>query len=114
MSLIPLMKLRLAGPTHLIGVIFCFRLPTAIAALVCAHSGRAIEMLLQRRLNSMFSHRLPTREEKEMRKFSKDPDAISRLSPDQYRVTQQNVTEAPGTGEYLHNKEPGIYVDIVS
>ena len=25
-----------------------------------------------------------------MREFSKDPDAISRLSPEQYRVTQQN------------------------
>src|SRR5499426_154954 len=36
-----------------------------------------------------------------MRKFSKDPDAIARLSPEQYRVTQQNGTEAPGTGEYM-------------
>jgi peptide-methionine (R)-S-oxide reductase len=53
-------------------------------------------------------------EEKEMRKFRKDPDAISRLSPEQYRVTQQNGTETPGSGEYLDNKEPGIYVDIVS
>jgi peptide-methionine (R)-S-oxide reductase len=49
-----------------------------------------------------------------MGKFSKDPDAVSRLSPEQYRVTQQNGTEAPGTGKHLHNKEPGIYVDIVS
>ena len=49
-----------------------------------------------------------------MRKFGKDPVAISRLSPEQYRVTQQNGTEAPGTGEYLENQEPGIYVDIVS
>ena len=49
-----------------------------------------------------------------MKKFSKDPDAISRLSPEQYRVTQQNGTEAPGAGEYLDNKQPGIYVDIVS
>ena len=49
-----------------------------------------------------------------MRKFSKDPEAISRLSPEQYRVTQQNGTEASGTGEYLDNKEPGIYVDVVS
>ena len=46
--------------------------------------------------------------------FSKDPAAISRLSPEQYRVTQQHGTEPPGTGEYLDNKEPGIYVDIVS
>ena len=29
-------------------------------------------------------------------------------------MTQQSGTERPGTGEYLHNKEPGIYVDIVS
>ena len=36
------------------------------------------------------------------------------LSPEQYRVTQQSGTERPGTGEYLDNKEPGIYVDIVS
>ena len=34
-----------------------------------------------------------------MRKFSKDPEAISRLSPEQYRVTQQNGTEAPGAGD---------------
>ena len=41
-------------------------------------------------------------------------EAIARLTPEQYRVTQQNGTEYPGTGEYLHNHEPGIYVDIVS
>jgi peptide-methionine (R)-S-oxide reductase len=46
--------------------------------------------------------------------YRKDPDAISRLSPEQYRVTQQSATERPGSGEYLDNKEPGIYVDVVS
>jgi peptide-methionine (R)-S-oxide reductase len=54
------------------------------------------------------------RKEKEVRKYDKNPDAVARLSPEQYRVTQQNGTERPGTGEYLENKEPGIYVDIVS
>jgi peptide-methionine (R)-S-oxide reductase len=49
-----------------------------------------------------------------MEKFTKDLDAISKLSPEQYHVTQEAGTEPPGTGEYLHNKEPGIYVDIVS
>ena len=49
-----------------------------------------------------------------MPKFSKSDDAIRKLSPEQYRVTQQNATELPGTGEYLDNKEPGIYVDVVS
>jgi peptide-methionine (R)-S-oxide reductase len=50
----------------------------------------------------------------DMSRYARNPDALSRLSPEQLRVTQQNGTERPGTGEYLHNKEPGIYVDIVS
>jgi len=49
-----------------------------------------------------------------MRKFEKDPDAVSKLTAEQYHVTQQCGTEPPGTGAYLHNKEPGIYVDVVS
>jgi peptide-methionine (R)-S-oxide reductase len=49
-----------------------------------------------------------------MQKFSRDEAAIRKLSPEQYRVTQQGATESPGTGEYLDNKEPGIYVDVVS
>ena len=38
----------------------------------------------------------------------KDPDAIARLTPEQYRVTQASGHRAPGTGEYLGNKEAGI------
>ena len=49
-----------------------------------------------------------------MSEYRKNPEVISGLSPEQYRVTQQNGTERPGTGEYLDNKEPGIYVDVVS
>ncbi|MEG3190861.1 peptide-methionine (R)-S-oxide reductase MsrB [Lysobacter sp. D1-1-M9] len=49
-----------------------------------------------------------------MSQYRKDPDAIGKLSPEQYRVTQESGTEAPGTGEYLNNKAPGIYVDVVS
>ena len=49
-----------------------------------------------------------------MTDYTKDPDAIARLSPEEYRVTQQDGTERPGTGKLLFNKEPGIYVDIVS
>jgi peptide-methionine (R)-S-oxide reductase len=46
--------------------------------------------------------------------YHKDSDTISRLSREQYRVTQEAATERPGSGEYLRNEEPGIYVDIVS
>src|SRR5215212_1445098 len=49
-----------------------------------------------------------------MATYSKNPAEIAKLSPEQYRVTQESATERPGTGEYLENKEPGIYVDIVS
>lgn len=46
--------------------------------------------------------------------WSKDPNALSGLSPEQRRVTQENGTERAGTGEYLDNKDPGIYVDLLS
>ncbi len=49
-----------------------------------------------------------------MATYQRTDDAIARLSPEEYRVTQQNGTERPGTGALLSNKDPGIYVDIVS
>ncbi len=49
-----------------------------------------------------------------MHTYRKNPEAIARLTPEQYRVTQQSGTERPGAGELLYNKAPGIYVDIVS
>ena len=49
-----------------------------------------------------------------MHEFRKDPGVIANLTPEQFRVTQKNGTEQPGTGGYLHNKQAWIYVDIVS
>ncbi|UMA64825.1 peptide-methionine (R)-S-oxide reductase MsrB [Roseivivax marinus] len=49
-----------------------------------------------------------------MADYTRDPHRIAQLTPEQYRVTQESGTERPGTGEYLGNKEPGIYVDLVS
>ncbi|MCV7344645.1 peptide-methionine (R)-S-oxide reductase MsrB [Mycolicibacterium rhodesiae] len=48
------------------------------------------------------------------RDYHRNPAAVSALSPEQYRVTQENGTERPFTGEYWDNHEPGIYVDVVS
>jgi peptide-methionine (R)-S-oxide reductase len=49
-----------------------------------------------------------------MPQYTKTPEAIAALTPEQYRVTQESGTERPGTGALLNNKQPGIYVDIVS
>ena len=46
--------------------------------------------------------------------YTKTPEAVAALTPEQFRVTQKSGTEAPGTGALLDNHEPGIYVDIVS
>ncbi len=46
--------------------------------------------------------------------YRKDPDAVSRLSAHQYYVTQENGTERPFDNVYHDNKDPGIYVDVVS
>lgn len=49
-----------------------------------------------------------------MTNYRKSKEAIAALTPEQFRVTQESATERPGSGEYLANKEAGIYVDIVS
>jgi len=49
-----------------------------------------------------------------MTRYFKSKEAIADLSAEQFYVTQQSGTERPGTGEHLNNKEPGLYVDIVS
>lgn len=49
-----------------------------------------------------------------MTQFRKSQEAVSGLSPEQYRVTQRNGTEPPFNNAYWDNKEPGLYVDVVS
>lgn len=46
--------------------------------------------------------------------FTKSQDVIDKLTPEQYRVTQENGTERAFTGEYDKHFEPGLYVDIVT
>ena len=36
------------------------------------------------------------------------------MTPEQYRVTQTHGTERPYANEYWDNKEPDLYVDVVS
>jgi peptide-methionine (R)-S-oxide reductase len=49
-----------------------------------------------------------------MAQYTKTTDSLSRLSREQFRVTQQGATERPFENAYWEHDAPGIYVDIVS
>ena len=51
-----------------------------------------------------------------MKNFQKlsETELRKTLSPIQYGVTQHEGTERPYSNEYWNNKQPGIYVDVVS
>jgi len=46
--------------------------------------------------------------------YSKTPEALARLTPEQFRVTQQSGTERPFDNAFNDHHEPGLYVDVVS
>ena len=43
-----------------------------------------------------------------------DEELRKKLSPEEYRITQQAGTEAPFSGKYWDHKERGIYVDVAT
>lgn len=49
-----------------------------------------------------------------MSKYAKTPEALVRLTPEQFRVTQQSGTERPFHNEFHDSKAVGLYVDVVS
>ena len=46
--------------------------------------------------------------------YAKDPEALARLTPSQYRVTQEDATEPAFRNRFWDNHDDGIYVDVVS
>ena len=46
--------------------------------------------------------------------YRKTPEAVARLTAEQYRVTQEDATEPAFRNRYWNHHEPGIYVDVVS
>ena len=49
-----------------------------------------------------------------MNKYKKSEDRVKELSDLQFKVTQKDATEPPFSNEFWDNKQPGIYVDVVS
>ena len=49
-----------------------------------------------------------------MSQYTKNPDVIATLSPEEFYVTQESGTERPFQNEYDHEFRDGIYLDIVS
>jgi len=49
-----------------------------------------------------------------MSDYRKTPEALARLTPLQYRVTQEAATERPFDNRFNDHHEAGLYVDIVS
>ena len=46
--------------------------------------------------------------------YRKTAEAVSGLTPEQYRVTQEAGTEPPFRNRYWNTKDDGIYVDVVT
>lgn len=46
--------------------------------------------------------------------YRKTPAALAKLTPLQYRVTQEAATERPFDNAFNDHFEPGLYVDVVS
>ena len=55
-----------------------------------------------------------SRPEKASSRPNREAALKDKLTPIQYRVTQENETERAFTGAYWDHKEPGVYVDVVS
>ncbi len=49
-----------------------------------------------------------------MSSYRKTPEAIARLAPLQFHVTQEAGTEPPFRNAFNAHHEPGLYVDVVS
>ena len=56
----------------------------------------------------------PLRVVVDVNEYQKTAEAVSQLTPNQYRVTQEAATEPPFRNEYWNHHEKGIYVDVVS
>ncbi len=49
-----------------------------------------------------------------MSTYRKTDEALARLTPEQYRVTQEAATERPFENAFNAHHEAGLYVDVVS
>jgi peptide-methionine (R)-S-oxide reductase len=79
---------------------FCALFVLPFLAAACAPSQRTVEAEKPIRTSENFMTNKVQKSEEEWRK---------ELTPQQYYVLRQKGTERPGTGEYLHTNEKGVY-----
>lgn len=75
-----------------------------VTAIIASISG-AILFAMNDKINQSKKDAKPQYSDEELKK---------KLTPDQYRVTQECGTEPPFKNAYWDNKAPGIYVDLIS
>ena len=49
-----------------------------------------------------------------MTQYTRDADAIAKLTPEQFAVTQESATEPAFHNEFWDKEDAGLYVDVVS
>src|SRR6202142_437317 len=99
--------------THLISILAVILLPSLIAVNACSQKIEKTVVTTAETTPAVAAKDAANDPWRTYVKPSKE-ELKKKLTPMQYKVTQEEGTEPPFKNEYADNKKDGIYVDIVS